>query len=196
MHKLLAFITILLWGYNAYAQEKIDMVKILGIEKDIDNLESRIIDVMKKRLSISDTGGLQQYHVFHLGCNSSLLGEDIYRDSLFLYKLFPSYSTVKGKSIFKRRKDYICTIETLIVDSTGNVIAFATPWYAWDATKHINKGRDELAAMFFEQKIDFAFYLGEFLMKTYFAVKDNNILPCSDLLRLREMKDQMSCRTK
>jgi hypothetical protein len=201
-------------GIYAYSQDTINMVKILNIEQDIVALENRITSSIKvNNPDIANIQGLRQYHILWL--NSYTDKKEDYLDHSFLYKLFfgyyelsPKVKKIKGckPSLLyrinpdlyyyinsKRWKKFIRTT-TLITDSTGNLVARGDARFVVGYTK-FSQSDKELAKMFFEKEIDFAFCMGG-QFGTYIGIKDDNLFALEETkegLKIYSWEEFMKC---
>lgn len=172
MFRYLILVTMVLYsGTCSYAQKNINIIEILNIEQDIVSLENRIKDLTKKNPAMANIQGLRQFHVFWLGIDDIKKKE--YENRSFLYRLYHAYYDIGSN--FRKKKKYIRTT-TLITDSVGNLVAIGDARLVHVAPV-FGKNDIELAKMFFDKKIDFAFYMGVtyITFDTYCVIKDNKI---------------------
>lgn len=172
MRRYLILTIIINFGMCSYAQENINMIEVLHIKQDIVSLENRITDLIKKKPEIANIQGLRQFHIFWLSVEEDSLKKEDYLDHSFLYKLCYGYYHLGSKSLFNKGKKYIRTT-TLITNSVGNLVATGDARLV-----HISpaffQSDVELAKMFFDNEIDFAFYAGGTFSK-YIGIKGNNL---------------------
>jgi hypothetical protein len=174
MYKKLIIIAITIYlGMFSYAQNNINMINILKIEQDIVSLENRITDLIKKNPKIANIQGLRQYHILWLGSTNKK--EDFLSYS-FLHQLYQGYFHLNSNTLLKKRQKYIKTT-TLITDSIGNLVAKGDARLVHVAPV-FDENDIELAKMFFDKEIDFAFYLHT--MRYMITVKDNNLYALED----------------
>lgn len=168
MRRYLIITIIVYFGMCSYAQN-INMVKVLNIEQDIVSLENRITDLIKKKSEIANIQGLRQYHILWLGSYTNK--KEDYLDHSFLHQLGYDYYRLSSNSLFRKEKKYI-KATTLITDSVGSLVATGDARLV-----HISpaffQSDVELAKMFFENEIDFAFYLHT--MSYMVGIKGNNL---------------------
>jgi hypothetical protein len=157
----------------SYAQENINMIKILDIEQDIISLEKRITSLVKKKPEIANIRGLRQFHVFGLYSGNSRKEDFLNRS--FLYKLsLGGYYDIKSNFLFWKRRKYI-KAQTSITDSVGNLVARGDARLVHVAPV-FGQYNIELAKMFFDKEIDFVFDLGFPYSSRYMVgIKGNNL---------------------
>jgi hypothetical protein len=180
--KILLAIVFSLFLINYCYSQKIIMEDILNIRQDIITLENRITELIKNNPDLSHIKELQQFHIFCLSNDCDTV-KDNYINHSFLYKLYPSYYYIKSGFLLQKKK-YLTTIHTLICDSIGNLVAQGDARYISNSS--LSKENKELSKMYYEQKIDFVFYMGQF-MTTYICIKNNDIYVLK-LLKTKEWK--------
>lgn len=68
MRKLLFLLSIVMYLIPcSHAQESINMIEILNIEKDIISLENRISNLIKKNSAMANMQNLRQFHYVAFG---------------------------------------------------------------------------------------------------------------------------------
>ena len=157
MRKLLFLLSIVMYLIPcSHAQESINMIEILNIEKDIISLENRISNLIKKNSAMADMQNLRQFHILmlHLDYNKVEFKKERYLDLSFLYHLEPQYYEVGRKG----KEEYLRTM-TLITDSAGNLITNCDARFFFRTPPIANPGYVQLAKMLFDEKFDYILWL-------------------------------------
>lgn len=152
-------------GLCSFAQE--------NMKHNILSLENRICELIHKKPELAQMNGLRLFHVFwvRIGDKGSLINNDCI-DSTFFTKLSFANYKIRSHSLFRKDKRFLKT-QTFITDSIGNLVAVADARYIWYKTTHF---QDDimLAKMFFNKKVDYAFY-AEGQLGHYIGIKDNQL---------------------
>jgi hypothetical protein len=162
MSKYLFFIAIVLCSASySYAQENVNMIKVLNIKKDLHSVEKKISKQINENPDIAKTKNLRQFHILDLEIEDDILTKEDYLNYSFLHHLYPcrmeKYVLYSVGSI-EKKKNYIFTY-TLITDSKGNPVAFGDAHYIQSTSSYNNFGTyyAYMAKLFLDKEIDFAF---------------------------------------
>jgi hypothetical protein len=183
---LLSIIFVLFFVPNVYSDNyQVDMFDKLQIKKeDVNNLNERIFNLIKKDDSLSKIQGLKLFHIFNLESKNKIKKNE-FIDYSFLDKLRLSYYTILYretnipiiKYLFKiKQKYFIDAAETLIVDSTGTLVGTVSKYWNY-IYRNTDSSRPSfpkpmLAKMFFNNEINFAFHIYGDIMRNYFIKKN------------------------
>lgn len=167
------------FGFCSYAQNERNMIDVLNIKQEVCLLDKKIIGLMKKDSFFSNTQEFQLFHVFWLNYQDVFRKEDFLNNS-FLEKLCPIFFI--QKSLCKNKRTL--QAETFICDSLGHLVATSNGLFIYSAIKHnvnFSKNDIELLSLFYNKKIDFAFYIGFTPIGTSFCLKNNDVFVVQSL---------------
>lgn len=140
------------------------------------NLEKKANRLIRKNAYIGKSKSLRQYRVFIFVTGSMITTKD-YRDGKFLdYLWCQSHSRQRHLNrALQTKREYMSAL-TLITDSLGNLVADynGDDLITYPPYNIIHEGRQEIAKMFFNREIDFAFiFWGD--PQFYICIKGNDM---------------------
>lgn len=156
---ILLYIFFFLMPFMIIAQENINMIDTLNIDKDIITLEERISELIKKNPKIGQIQGLKQFHIFGLKYTELSKVDTTkanYLNHSFLSQLIPTFYIIRSTSFYSKERKYLDS-STLITDSLGKLVAIGDPRAIY--IFNFAQGDIELAKRLFNKEYDFIFKL-------------------------------------
>ena len=145
------------------AQDAADIVDILNIRPQVDSLNCRINNLVRRVPQLKHIDGLKIYHVFDLMEDKPDSVEHLFDYIGNIKNLSCEYAVYKPKLFFKKKKRYLKT-NTWVCDSMGNVLALGDWRKLYFIEPHLRqktyKDGSMLAHDFIQHKLNGAFRLG------------------------------------
>jgi hypothetical protein len=159
-----------------YAQENINLIKILNIEQDIVSLEKEIAKLIKEDPEMANMQNLRQFHIPNLKFDGNDLQKEDYLNHSFLYHFKPRFydfvfKRKNNKLISRKLKEKYLMAETLVTDSEGNLICLKI-----NRMKGCLTSLDyaKLAKMLFNKEFDLILSL-PYTLSYMVGIKGNNL---------------------
>jgi hypothetical protein len=161
--KQFLFYLLFLFSFEVSAQEKVNIMDILGIQQQVDSLDQRIKKLINQAPYLKHNRGLKHYHIFELYAPQQSIIEHLFDNITNIKELSCCYSE-KKRSLFCFKKKHFLRTRTIVCDSLGNVLAIGDWRKLYRIEPHLQrttyKGEMDLVRYFIEHRLTGAFKLG------------------------------------